>query len=108
MDTVGIKLVSNDNATNYMKIIRRYSNYSISELKKRIEEREYILECDYVKEEEISTILKLHHELIEAGALTELYEHNRITSELFLKNLIESYISINSDTEKMIDDELQE
>ena len=105
MDTVGIKIVDKNKMIKCIKIIREYSNLSMSEIKEKIISDDYVLEGSYVNEKDILMILKLNSQLLKNGIQTELYEHDKKTNINFLNNLVTSYYSINRGIEKQTDNE---
>ena len=106
MDNVGLKIITKNEIAKCIKIVREYTNLSIGEIKEKIEKNDYVLEGSYVKEEDILLILKVNKQLLDNEIKTELYEHNRKTSEELLKNLVNSYMNINEEISKRIDLEL--
>ena len=105
MDTIGIKVISKNEINRCIKILRRYYKLSIGEIKDAIINNKYVVECSYVKEEEIVNIIKLFKELRDNNIESQLYEHERITNVEFLENLVETYYGINEEITERIDSE---
>ena len=103
MDTVGIKVISQNEINRCIKILRKYCKLSIGEIKEAIISNNYVVECSYVKEEGIVNIIKLYKELCDNNIEAQLYEHERITNVEFLENLVETYYEINEEIAKRID-----
>ena len=103
MDTVGIKVISQNEINRCIKILRKYCRLSIGEIKEAIISNNYVVECSYVKEEGIVNIIKLYKELCDNNIEAQLYEHERITNVEFLENLVETYYEINEEIAKRID-----
>ena len=94
MDTVGIKVISQNEINRCIKILRKYCKLSIGEIKEAIISNNYVVECSYVKEEGIVNIIKLYKELCDNNIQAQLYEHERITN---VENLVETYYEINEE-----------
>ncbi|WP_243095965.1 hypothetical protein, partial [Roseburia intestinalis] len=105
MDTVGIKVISQNEINRCIKILRKYCKLSIGEIKEAIISNNYVVECSYVKEEGIVNIIKLYKELCDNNIQAQLYEHERITNVEFLENLVETYYEINEEIADRIDTE---
>ena len=105
MDTVGIKVISQNEINRCIKILRKYCKLSIGEIKEAIISNNYVVECSYVKEEGIVNIIKLYKELCDNNVQAQLYEHERITNVEFLENLVETYYEINEEIADRIDTE---
>ena len=96
--TVGIKIAGNSISVQGIKIIRDNIAFSISEIKTRVQTRDYIYMCDYIDSKGVKLIIKLFTELKKSGIECELYEHDRLTDIKFLKNLNHSYDQIDKET----------
>lgn len=107
MDKISIKIIKDAKITEYIKIIRKYYNISVGELKSKIDNNLYLMNVGYTDEEGIKNIVNLYYELSNYGANVELYEHDRITSITFLNNLLNMYSEISQDIQES-DDELLE
>ncbi|MBO5004013.1 MAG: hypothetical protein J6D03_01920 [Clostridia bacterium] len=88
-------------------IIKKYQNLPISEIKKKIEDNQYVLTCDYIDKSGIEKILELYSELNSEGIKCELYEHDVKTTTEFLNNLLESYNQTEIEAEEDIEREVQ-
>lgn len=91
MGIVGIKLVGCSFTASCAKIIRRYKDISISDIKKIATDNDYLMCCDYVDADGIKKILSLHQDLEMANIPSVIYEHGSVSSVEFLKNLLRSY-----------------
>lgn len=103
MDKVGIKVLLNNDMAKCIKIIRKYCELSIGQIKDIISKNEYIIEGYYVDEKDISCIIKLYSELSKNQIAAELYEHDRKTDIKFLSNLVASYSEIEKELQDIID-----
>ena len=107
MDTVGIKVLSQNEMNRCIKILRKYCTLSIGEIKEAIIGGSYVLECSYVEEQEIANIVKVYRELCDNHVEVQLYEHGRVTNVEFLENLVETYYQINGEIAERIDAEAE-
>lgn len=94
MDKVGIKITSFNEIPKCIKIIRKYCNLSITEIRDAILNSKYVMEGSYINEDDILLIIKLYNELSENKIRVEVFEHNRKTDIEFLNNLVETYYNI--------------
>lgn len=108
MDTIGIKVICSNRINNCIRILRKYCDISIAEIKEAIISNNYIIKCGYVKEDEIINIIKLYKELCNNNIEAQLYEHGRITSIEFLENLAETYYEINEGIAERINAESEQ
>lgn len=88
-------------------IIKKYQNLPISEIKKKIEDNQYVLTCDYIDKSGIEKILELYSELNSEGIKSELDEHEVKTTTEFLNNLLQSYNQTEIEAEEDIEREVQ-
>lgn len=108
-ENIGIKIKDKDKMAICVKIIRKYTNEPISDIKGKIENDEYVLEGNYLEEDDIIKILKIYKELQQNGIAVELYDElDRVTSPELLNNLLNSYSEISYRIEKRVDMELGE
>lgn len=105
MGLIGIKAAKNDFNAAIAKIVRKYRDMSLSEIKKIVLEGNYLYECDYVDEQGIKVILSIDSELNKSGIATVIYEHDRITDREFLNNLLGSYAETAEQVEEEMDRE---
>ena len=81
---VGLKIDKYKSLAECVKIVRKYHNYTIAELKKRIESHDYILCYSCTDDEGIKNIINCFDELTAIGTEVSLYEldHRPTTIEL--------------------------
>lgn len=60
MGLIGIKAPKNDFNAAIAKIVRKYRDMSLSEIKKIVLEGNYLYECDYVDEQGVKAILSIN------------------------------------------------
>lgn len=109
---VRLKLASEDKISKYISMIRKFDkSLPLSEIKRRIESNDYAIEFDldddsfdyhieYVRSMNFLEFLK---SLEKAGAVLEIYLHNRPTTFEILGNWIHTRKEIAEDVEKYPD-----
>lgn len=112
--------IKKDNAiTKYIALIRKYNkNLSMAEIKKRIENQEYVIEheliptydiCDDVDNIDRNRLFReLISDLISQGAVIELFENDRLISIEYLDNRLVTVKETERETRLDIDRELGE
>ena len=60
MGLIGIKAAKYDFNAAIAKIVRKYRDMSLSEIKKIVLEGNYLYECDYVDEQGVKAILSIN------------------------------------------------
>ena len=105
MGLVGIKTEETYFDAKIVKIVRKYSDYSIADIKKMVLENDYLLFVDYVDEDGIKKVLALYQDLQNAGISCVLYEHDEVCSKELLENLIGSYEETRRQVEEEMDRE---
>ena len=104
MGMIGIKVVNKTFNASIAKIMRKYVLDSISDIKLKVINGEYVYECDYIDSEGINIIIAIQEDMKNNGIDSEIYEHDEITTIEFLNNLLLSY----KETEKQIDMEIDD
>ncbi len=94
MSPIGIKLADNIFSANCAKILKKYRNIPISEMKKIVENGDLLMTCDYIDGVGIKQILSLYDELSNNGFKCILFEDNEETTLKFLNNLVKQYREI--------------
>lgn len=100
METIGIKIFPTAEFAKVVKIVRKYQNLSISEIKNRIMQSEYIILCDGVDDEGLAVIISLYNELSALNISCELFEDDSPTDIHLLCNLQEMYCEIDEYIDK--------
>lgn len=97
---IGLKVDSYKSLAACAKIIRQFENYSLSELKTRIENHNYVLCYDSADDIGVKKVIRCYDQLIDAGAKVSLYEldHRPTTIEL-VRNLDQMYDEIGAEIE---------
>ncbi|MEK5104924.1 hypothetical protein MKX83_23555 [Cytobacillus sp. FSL M8-0252] len=84
----------------HISILRKNTNMSISEIKKLINNNDFILSYNLLEIDELLKMRKIVLLLLDAGAKVHIFEENREVSIQFLDNLIESHL----DTERYLEE----
>lgn len=84
----------------HISILRKNTNMSISEIKKLINNNDFILSYNLLEIDELLKMRKIVRLLLDAGAKVHIFEENREVSIQFLDNLIESHL----DTERYLEE----
>src|SRR5699024_1257687 len=104
-----LKVDNDSNKLKYVTIIRQYSGASIQEIKRKIENNNVVLECDYFDTDELKEFRGIMEYLINKGASIHLFQDNREVDLDFVSNLINSHEQIVKDREmldeRILDDE---
>ena len=106
MDTIGIKIKTKNQIPCCIKILRKFTELSVIEIKDKINNNDFVYECDYVDGDGIQKVISLYQELTAAQVETELFEHERLTNIDFLTNLSNTYNEIDSDVDKLFDEKI--
>ena len=106
MDTIGIKIKTKEQVAVIIKVLRKYTELSMGEIKDKISTGKYVYECRFVDGEGITVIKSIYRELSDADVETEIYEHGRLTNIEFLENLLNRYSEIDEEIDRMLDEEV--
>ena len=99
--TVGIKA---DRFTALVaKTVRQYEDVSMSEIKARIDNDDYIFKCDYIDGKGIKNILEIYRTLTKADIKCELSKNGSPVTTEYLMNTLGSYKITEEWTEYVMD-----
>jgi hypothetical protein len=76
MDCIGIKVPETASVLKCVAVLRKLLPLQISEIKRRIENREYLFLGSFVDMEEVDLALSICRSLAHAGIEVECYEHS--------------------------------
>lgn len=102
MRNIGLRLKESVFNVSIAKIVRKYRNLSISEIKKIVLNKGYLYECDIINASGIKTVLMIRDELNKEKIKCEICIDGKITSDEYLNNLLVSY----KETEKQVEAEM--
>ena len=97
-DIVGLKIRPGDSLAKGISIVRKYKNAPIGEIKREIQENEYVLVYSRIDDRGLKQIIKCYKELTKAGLKAELFEGNDEPTTLeLLMNLDNTYDEISDE-----------
>lgn len=108
MANIGVKIISKNDIAKSIKIVRKYSNSSISEIKDFITNNKYVIEGHSHKTEDIVCIKKIYTELCNNKIETKLFVNDKEITEKIFTNIIESHYLIKRQTREMMNQEADE
>lgn len=99
---IGLKIDSYKSFAECAKIVRQFQNYSFAELKKRVDEKDYVLCYACTDDAGVKKVIKCYEVLTSVGTEVSLYElDHRSTTIERVRNRDRMYDDISSE----IDDE---
>ena len=81
MDCIGIKVPETASVSKCVAVLRKFLPLQVSEIKRRIEKREYLFIGSFVDLEEVDLALSICRALASAGIEAECYEHSEYFDE---------------------------
>ncbi|MBO4846654.1 MAG: hypothetical protein J5525_10145 [Lachnospiraceae bacterium] len=103
MSEFGFKVTSQSPIASIVKIVRRYKDFSIADIKNKVEKNEYIFTSDVIDKSGNRIMLKCIKELNKANITTQLYESDEAIDLQLLKNWLgssrQTLIEIEAETE---------
>ena len=102
MRTVGLKLESSVFTATMAKIIRKYQELPISQIKQIVSNNDYVYKCDIIRANGIKTLLHVKKDLSKERINSYIYVEGKLTSEEYLNNLLVSY----KQTEEQVEEEM--
>ncbi len=97
MDLIGIKIKDKDKAVDCIKILRKFSEMSVGEIKEKIQSGDFVFECSYTDSDGLAQVISLYREFSAAEIEAEIFEHGRLTDIDFLENLLNTYKEIDEE-----------
>ena len=108
-NNVGLKIITDTVSVNLIKIVKKYREGSIGEIKEDILKGNYVLSCGYSGDfERFKNIIKCYEEVSKLGYTVELYEHNRKSTIEFFRNWAKSMADTRRQTEENWDELLDD
>ena len=96
---IGIKIVSYKSIAPIVKIIRKYTGQSISEIKSAIDKGAFVYSGNQCDDDDLKNLIECYKELTDSLVKARLYENGSEIPLQFLLNLRESYREIASEVE---------
>ncbi len=103
---IALKVKSTSSMAKSISIIRKYNPVSMAVIKSAIESGEYVLSCPYISHPGVRMIRKCYDELIKAGNIVEIYEHDRLTTREIISNIINSHRQTEREVRAQVDAEV--
>lgn len=98
MSEIKFKVLKDGNTMKYIPVIKKMRNGSLSEIRERLNNNDYVDTCPIENIDGLQKMNDLIEELRKKGAQINLYENDRMVEQEFLKNIIESHF----DTERVL------
>ncbi len=98
-EDIGIKIVSYKSIAPVVKILRKYTGRSISEIKSAVDKGKFIFSGDQCDDDDLKNLIECYKDLTGSLVKAKLYQNGREISLQFLLNLRESYCEINYELE---------
>ena len=102
---IGIKIVSYKSIASVVKILRKYTGQSISEIKSAVDKGKYVYAGDQCDDDELKHLIECYKELTSSLIKAKLYQNGSEIPLQFPLNLRESYRGIDYELEA--EDELE-
>lgn len=113
-----LKIENDSSISKYIPVLRKYNKaLSMAEIKKRIENNEYVIEhdlyswdiCDDINNVDRNRLFrKLISDLTDKGAKLLIYNDNELITLQSLDNCLETYYEIEQEVQADIDNEVEE
>lgn len=95
---IGLKIDSYKSFAECAKIVRAFHNYSLSEIKQRVNNHDYVLCYPCTDDDGVKKIIKCYEKLTAIGAEVSLYELNhRLTTIEHIRNRDRMYDEISAE-----------
>ena len=115
MDLVQLKIQRDNSLVKYIKIIRKFdSSLSVSTIKQRIEENEFVVEFDLNYHDVLDDVQNIDKKILfrdmietlfEAGAQISIFQNGKLSSMELLDNWLETINEIKQQTDEDINRE---
>ena len=100
---IGIKVPVDSSVVKVVKTVKDIEPLPISEIKRRLNDSDYLLTYNMSSEESVNNIIKCYKELVRLGIQPSLFEHDRETDIDFLCNLSKTYQEISAEIDEEMD-----
>lgn len=108
MAKIGLKIISNNDMAKCIRVLRKYCNNSINEIRDSIANNMYVVEGYSHKMKDILYVKKMYDELCQNKIETKLFAEDGEITEKILDNIIESHYIIGAQTCEMMNQEADE
>jgi hypothetical protein len=100
---VGIKVPVDSSVVKVVKTVKDIEPLPISEIKRRLNDSDYLLTYNLSSEDGVNNIIKCYKKLVRQGIQPILFEHDRETGIEFLCNLSRTYQEISAEIDEEMD-----
>lgn len=95
---IGLKVESYKSFADCVKVIRQFENYSLAEIKTRIQNHDYVLCYECSDDVGVKKIIRCYEQLTKLNVVTSLYElDNRLTTIENVRNRDTMYNEISDE-----------
>ena len=96
---LGIVIDKYSSVAEVIKIMRKYTHESIMDIKTHINNREFVISCDFCNDEEVKRIIKCINELKKSKITVKIFDNDEEIEMQFLKNWVRTCKEIAIQTE---------
>lgn len=105
MRIVGIKLDNSTFTAAVAKIIRKYRDLPISQIKQLVQNNDYLYTCYVIRASGIKTIMQIREDLAKECITSSIFIDGKTVSDEYLNNLLISYEQTAEQVEAEMDRE---
>ena len=85
---LGITIDQYPSVAEVIKIMRKYTNESIMDIKTHINNKEFVISCDFCNDDEVKRIIKCINELKKSRITVKIFDNDEEIEMQFLKNWV--------------------
>lgn len=100
---LGIVIDEYPSAAEVIKIMRKYTDESIMEIKTHINKKEFVISCDFCNEAEVKRIIECINELEKSKITVKIFENDEEIEMQLLKNWVHTCRDIAIQTEAEVE-----
>ena len=98
-EDIGIKIVSYKSIAPVVKILRKYTGQSISEIKSAVDKGKFVYSGDQCDDDDLKNLIECYKDITDSLVKAKLYQNGSEIPLQFLLNLRESYREIDNELE---------
>lgn len=100
---LGITIDQYPSVAEVIKIMRKYTNESIMDIKMHINNKEFVISCDFCNDDEVKRIIKCINELKKSRITVKIFDNDEEIEMQFLKNWVRTCREIDIQTEAEVE-----
>ena len=100
---LGITIDQYPSVAEVIKIMRKYTNESIMDIKTHINNKEFVISCDFCNDDEVKRIIKCINELKKSRITVKIFDNDEEIEMQFLKNWVRTCREIDIQTEAEVE-----